>query len=297
MIKKLIAFHAFLLLLFIPGIAQNVGIGNTNPQFLLDISGRMRIRSQDAVFTSGIYFNKIDNSNTQAFVGMHSDSYVGFFGVPLNSWGLLMNTSNGNVGINNTSPQALLHIVKGQGTNGPLLSSSAAIIEGDQGGWLQLSNNNNIEGGILSGNQQTAIRGAVVFGTDSSLMLRSGGNFTRLTLTKTGAVNISGELNRPSTGSANLVPICYGSVNLDGVVLSGTGNFSVVRFQGGEYIITITGENYNDSDYCVFITPMSGFRNVYVEEYPAFPDKLFLAFNNLDEVSIQTAFHFIVYKP
>jgi len=38
MIKKLIAFHAFLLQLFIPGIAQNVGIGNTNPQFLLDVS-------------------------------------------------------------------------------------------------------------------------------------------------------------------------------------------------------------------------------------------------------------------
>jgi hypothetical protein len=228
MIKKLIAFHAFLLQLFIPGIAQNVGIrntnpsfpldvsgqlrirstdavstagiyfnkidntttqayvgmhsdsyvgffgvplnqwgmlmntttgnvgiGNANPQFLLDISGRMRIRSQDGVNTSGIYFNKIDNSGTQAFIGMQSDNYVGLFGVPLNNWGLLMNTSNGNVGLgNNTSPQALLHVVRGQRTNGPLVSSSAAIIEGDQGGWLQLSNNNNIEGGILSGNQQ-----------------------------------------------------------------------------------------------------------------------------------------------
>ena len=378
MIKKFIAFHAFLLQLFIPGIAQNVGIGNVNPsfpldvsgqlrirstngvstagiyfnkidnsttqayvgmqsdsyvgffgvplnawgmlmntttgnvgigninpQYLLDISGRMRIRSQDGVNTAGIYFNKIDNSNTQAFIGMQSDNYVGLFGVPLNNWGLLMNTSNGNVGLgNNTSPQALLHIVRGQRTNGPLVSSAAAVIEGDQGGWLQLSNNNNIEGGILSGNQVTAIRSAVIFGTDSSLLLRSGGNFTRLTLTKTGEANfsqgitVSGEVKRPSTGSANLVPICYGSVNLIGEVQSGTGNFSVEWTGSGNYHITIPGEDYNVSDYCVFISPVGiddqrsfTLRTVFDTEY------IYLRIYNSAGTSTATAFNFIVYKP
>ena len=213
-----------------------------------------------------------------------------------------MNTSNGNVGINNTSPQALLHIVKGQGTNGPFISSPAAVIEGDQGGWLQFSNNNNIESGILSGNQVTAIRSAVIFGSDSSLKLRSGGNFTRLTLTKTGEVNFSSSINvtadvkRPSTGTANLVPICYGSVNLVGTILSGTGNFSVLWTGAGNYRITITGEDYNESDYCVFITPIgdvirfSTIREVFGESY------ISLRIYNSDHISTETDFNFIVYK-
>lgn len=288
----------------------NIGIGNQNPAFKLDISDRMRIRSGAGASTAGIYFNKADNSTAQAFVGMRDDNYVGLFGVPLNNWGLLMNTSNGNVGLgNNTSPQALLHIVKGQRTNGPLLSSSAAVIEGDQGGWLQLSNNNNIEGGILSGNQVTAIRSAVIFGADSSLQLRSGGNFTRLSLAKTGeatfsqGITVSGEVMRPSTGSANLVPICYGSVNVFGIRQGGTSNFSAEYVFNGLYRITITGVNYNEVDYCVFITPISAldastrFRTFFVAESSDQPGKIEVGFGNPTTGSYATtAFNFIVYK-
>ncbi len=287
----------------------NIGIGNQNPSFKLDISDRMRIRSGAGANTAGLYFNKADNSNVQAFMGMKDDNYVGLFGVPQNNWGFLMNTVNGNIGINTASPQALLHIVRGAKTNGPVIPTAAAIIEGNLGGWIQLSNNNNIEGGILSGNQQTEIRSGIVFGTDSSVQLRSGGNFTNLNLDKNGNANfnadinvdinakISGEVRRPSTGTANLVPICYGSINSSGGILSGTGNFSVEWTAAtGQYRITITGENYTQNGYCTFITPQSATLKTYNTRGDQGTGYIFInIFDN--NTSTPTAFHFMVFKP
>jgi len=64
-----------------------------------------------------------------------------------------------------------------------------------------------------------------------------------------GNIRVSGELNRPSTGAANLLAICYGNINLTGTISSGTGNFTVVRTGIGVYEITITGESYLFSNY------------------------------------------------
>ncbi|MCC7503868.1 MAG: hypothetical protein IT259_01150 [Saprospiraceae bacterium] len=64
-----------------------------------------------------------------------------------------------------------------------------------------------------------------------------------------GNVRVTGEVNRSSTGAANLVPVCYGNVTLTGTINSGTGNFSVERTSIGVYEITITGESYLFSNY------------------------------------------------
>ncbi|CAN5492729.1 hypothetical protein BH10BAC3_BH10BAC3_28510 [soil metagenome] len=316
----------------------NVGIGNLNPQYLLDVSGRMRLRSLGGFNTPGIYLNKADNTTPQAFIGMQSDSYVGMFGVPLNNWGLLMNTSSGFVGIgNNQTPQSPLHVVKGVKTNGPLLSTSALILDGSQGGWLQFSNNDNIEAGILSANQQTVIRSGIVFGTDSSVQIRAGGNFTRLTIDKlgnltsggnasisgsatiTGGANISGgasitgnanisgsafvtsnatitgEVRRPSTGSANLVPIAYGSVSLIGVIHSGTGNFTITWLGGGRYQLNITGETLNTTNFIFMVTPVGG--SVGPPTVGIANGELTIVMQTLTGGFMDNDFHFVVYKP
>jgi hypothetical protein len=97
---------------------------------------------------------------------------------------------NGKTGINTTTPDAMLHVIKDVPTNGPYNINAAAIFEGDQGSFIQLSNDNTIQSGILSGNEVTAIRSALIFAADSSINLRTGGNVTKATLSNTGNLGI-----------------------------------------------------------------------------------------------------------
>ena len=97
---------------------------------------------------------------------------------------------NGKTGINTITPGAMLHVVKDGSTNGPYHSSAAAIVESSQSSYIQFSNPNNIQSGILSGNEETSIRSALLFGADSSILFRAGGNINRVAI-KNGNVGIN----------------------------------------------------------------------------------------------------------
>jgi hypothetical protein len=98
--KKTFNLCAFVMALTTATFAQNVGIGLTNPQYPLDINGRLRIRSGgDANSTAGLWLNNVVNTSTPAFIGMMNDNQVGIFGQGLRDWGFNMDLSNGNVGI------------------------------------------------------------------------------------------------------------------------------------------------------------------------------------------------------
>src|SRR5687767_6462265 len=100
-----------------------------------------------------------------------------------------LSAQTGNVGINILSPQAKLHVNRNT-SGGPLLSNALAIFEDNQNSFIHLSTFNNAENGILSGNQNTLIRSGLIFGLDSSVHFRSGGNFTRMVI-KNGNVGIN----------------------------------------------------------------------------------------------------------
>ncbi len=62
-----------------------------------------------------------------------------------------------------------------------------------------------------------------------------------------GSITISaGEIQNTSTGSANMIPIAYGSVRSDGTIIAdaSSGNFTVDHPSTGKYQITITGVTY-----------------------------------------------------
>jgi hypothetical protein len=99
--------------------AQNVGIGNTSPAYKLDLSGRMRIRGgSNNNFTAGMYLGGIgaDSATNKMFMGMESDSTVGFYSELNNmGWFLVANGKDGRLGIGNRVPQYPLSFNDGAG--------------------------------------------------------------------------------------------------------------------------------------------------------------------------------------
>ncbi|MEO6130572.1 MAG: hypothetical protein ABIQ02_01900, partial [Saprospiraceae bacterium] len=96
---------------------------------------------------------------------------------------------NGKTGINTITPDAMLHVSEGPGGN---IYNSAAevIIEDDAASYLQFSNPNTFESGILSGNNLSSLRSAIIFRADSSVQIRAGGGNTRLHVRQDGNVGI-----------------------------------------------------------------------------------------------------------
>ncbi|MDF2438979.1 MAG: hypothetical protein K0Q95_3355 [Bacteroidota bacterium] len=114
-----------------------------------------------------------------------------------------------------------------------------------------------------------------------------------------GAVNIDNIelINQTKTGTANLVPICYGNISSAGTIntAASTNNFTVNKTGTGQYSITITGESYFFSNYttsltinttaCGSIGSNSVGSNLLVNTY------------NCSGVLTDYNFTFIVYKP
>lgn len=85
-----------------------------------------------------------------------------------------------------------------------------------------------------------------------------------------GTIKLTGEVNRPSTGTANLLPIAYGKVRNDGVILGGTGNFSLTKTGVGLYEITLAGEvnvYTNQAQYMVQTTVESSLTKFVSVEF------------------------------
>jgi hypothetical protein len=86
-----------------------VGIGNTDPTSILDLSGRMRIRGGiNDNFTAGMWLGGVgaDSATNKMFFGMASDSSAGFYSEQNNTgWFLVANGKNGRLGIRNRDPK------------------------------------------------------------------------------------------------------------------------------------------------------------------------------------------------
>ena len=82
-----------------------VGIGNSNPGYILDVNSRIRLRSGGSNVTSaGIWLN--NNANTEAaFIGMEDDTHIGFFGNSPAGWKFSMNTLTGALKVNGSEGQ------------------------------------------------------------------------------------------------------------------------------------------------------------------------------------------------
>ncbi|MEP6711713.1 MAG: hypothetical protein ABJA37_04810 [Ferruginibacter sp.] len=74
----------------------NVGIGIIDPQYPLDINGRMRL-SGTTGNDAGVWLN--NEGADRAFIGLQNNNQVGFFGNEGTGWGLTMNTVSGALAV------------------------------------------------------------------------------------------------------------------------------------------------------------------------------------------------------
>jgi hypothetical protein len=199
---------------------QNVGIGTSAPEVRLHIE-----RGTDVGGGTGGYLQlgattnpnlAFDNNEIQA----RND------GIPAT---LTLQANGGNTGIGTTNPFTKLQVENGTDVG---LST---------GGYLQLGANTATN--LAFDNNEIQARNNLL---PSTLYLQNNG--ADLQIGATGAnsntdVHINnGKLLQPSTGSANMMPLCYGKVSTNGTLISGTPNVTIVKgSRTGEYFINCSG--------------------------------------------------------
>jgi hypothetical protein len=92
-----------------------LGLGNMSPEYRLDITGRMRIRTGtigNIFTTSGVFMEDYRNGSPRIFLGMQDSIRLGFYGdgTPGIAWGFNFNARNGNVGIGVSNPVNKLEV-------------------------------------------------------------------------------------------------------------------------------------------------------------------------------------------
>lgn len=113
----------------------NVGIGNNNPAYKLDVRGRILLGS-NGTETAGMWLNNVSNTFAPALVGMQDEHNVGFYGSYGAGWGLTMNTVTGQV-----------TIADGTQAAGRILSCDAA----GRASWVDNAAYNSSVSGVFAG--------------------------------------------------------------------------------------------------------------------------------------------------
>jgi hypothetical protein len=100
-------------------------------------------------------------------------------------------TATVNVGIGTTTPNARFHVVKDSSvTSGLVNTSTMALFENDNTGYIQMLTPTTAQAGLISGSSATSTRSGLFFNADSSINIRTGGNTNRVTIDNTGFVGV-----------------------------------------------------------------------------------------------------------
>lgn len=282
----------------------NVGIGVNNPGAKLDINGDLRLQFGTSINEFSTDVNLTGNSSSAAPTERAVKTYVNnnTFWSPTGS--NIRNSNTGNVSIGETNPTAKLHISKGYGGT-PFLELESQ--SGDRANLRFSKNGANDFWDQIAGIRTNAASGTLsyYYSNNHIMTLRGDGkvginNFDpQAALDVVGDIKTSGELHRPSTGSANMIPIAYGMVNTDGSILNGTNNFGIVKRTAPglgtvRYDITIIDENinYNTNVVILSIAEGSGTISYKLEEGVIF------VWARPDGQNARSArFSFVVHKP
>lgn len=248
--------------------SQNVGIGTNSPGYPLHI-----VTSNSAPLSidggANMYVRMLENGIYRGYYGSYSGvaqdvdfgtgsgNATGKLHLTIQGFPMLTVAPGGNVGIGTQVPGEKLTV---NGGNIELLSSDKGVmlnsadramitrgfdpfisgIHVGLGRWGLFMEPSRLTLGI------PAISGkAVEFASFNT-------NSTRNTLM---TIDNNGEVQRPATSAADLLPIAYANISHTGSILSGTGNVGVDIIQAGNvYDISVTGKTLTQSGTVFFLT-------------------------------------------
>jgi hypothetical protein len=262
MIKTLFSF--IISLLVIDAFAQNAKVIDSPSGTVISNAGGTDIPYSASILdirssTRGILLPRMSTSNRDAIGSPQAGLLLynsttnqfnyhdgaawqqAFFG---NQWavnGANISYSGGNVGIGTPTPIRPLNIFNSSDANVNFntTASGTSLTDGLYVG-IQSTNKAFIY------NFENAAIGIGTNNTERFTILGNGnvgiGNLAPTQkLDVNGTVKLSGELNRAATGTANLVPIAFGTVQDNGFILSGSGNWTIADLGTGHKQITVTG--------------------------------------------------------
>ena len=129
----------------------------------------------------------------------------------------------------------------------------------------------------------------------SQFAIRSGDGTTVFEVNENGDSEFDGEIQRPATGNANLVPIAYGTINEDGTIINGTGNFTA-SLNTSIFTISVNGEDLTSANTVCSITPRSLLPRTASFEFSASNDLFVITYDSDNNVISPTDFQFVIYK-
>jgi hypothetical protein len=196
-----------------------------------------------------------------------------------------------NVGIGASNPEHDLDLVNSTSSI-RLRSTTSSLLQGDAFLILdKASTSNNANLNLQSeGDPQfyAGLLGNNNFSISTNLTSLNG-----LEVKSSGDVAISGELQTEATGSANMVPIAYGTV-ISGNLEASSGNVSVTKSGTGEYRISIDGESYFYTDYTASLSLIAHVG--FIESGSVSGNMLVFTYDENGN-SEDANFTFVVYKP
>ncbi|MEM8899295.1 MAG: hypothetical protein AAGC85_14375 [Bacteroidota bacterium] len=251
----------------------------------------------DAMINMGIgngthYALGIDNSDGDKFkIGYNSSGVDG-----IDRFTRLTLQPDGNLGLGTTAPKRKFTISQNHG-NTSLLSHLLLEQLGLGDAWMNfiIRSGRSYAMGIDNSDGDS-----FKIGTSDEGDINGVGEGTLLKLDPSGEMTIGSELNREITGSADLVPVAYGSFLSSGLIdqSKGTRNFSVERLETGIYKITLTNKRQTNNYVIVATTGFVG--NPMIVHAQASQNDTFsvVTYELLPTVSRRdTRVNFVIYKP
>jgi hypothetical protein len=278
---------------------NNVGIGTTSPNASakLDISsttqglliprmnGVQRLSIASPADGLMVYDNTSDRLyqyQAGAWKSFNNNDYW------TNNGTDLYNTTH-NVGIGNSGPTEKLHVTGNIRVTGDLLSTGEMTMN-NATGTLQIQNagvnkvyvqlsGNNLRMGTNSGN------------TTGNMVIRMNGN-DRITINPSGDIDLDGKITTPNTGTVNMLPLCFGQINANGTIQSGSGNFTVTKPGVGSYQINCAGITNN----AVILAMAQSTLRIATGTYSSPDVALIVTFFFSSGSGSDIDFYFIIYK-